>query len=906
MSRFNSNIGKESAKSLLGSYGSDHAVKLGKPIRIYKFRKLSGIIRITPQGEQSLRTDPAFFSQLVNVYTSKEPVVVLWEGSTRVALKKETDELVKYTSVGKYYDLYNNSSFDVENQNSKITFLTNEYVIQTLNKSVELTSYDWIPEDVDITDYVYLILDKRAQSYQWLEIMNISPNWNEETKQIEKVNISFENVGLKYAESGKNILDFFQFGAIGEGYAFPEEKWDEENETLITKVNSSYIRDYGLTSIQFDYMSCAGDSSFAIYGREIGDIDENGNQILDKPYRLFLHQELFPFSSNVFFNKPNSNSFMVENVKPTVSGIWKSYKQNPNASLGGYNILENKEVLCGFEMSKDDVEASNPIVDNSYSFENWDTTSFFEMKGEYDFSSVPGIKSVKEWGGARYGYTMFLNFNSYVNFSSDVFNFENKETKKYKLTDTLGVIGGLVDIIIGGLDIGWTSSNSKAPNQPMNLRIPCIAYLNGMSALEENAPLPCDVFLDDKGKQVIPVNTNVMTSHRFSLTNLIQDSSQVRDDAIIGKGKDGVWNTKYIGQTKFEDGTFINDDESEFKWNPPTTKTLSAGIGKKWIIDAVETHVIANSDVRLTAYVEDDFAKPISIYQSLFTTLSKAINDIRLWGTTMKFNYYDEFNTEGDRVKWPEMVLPPLPEFDKSPIVCEERNFVSEEITCKYVVASQPEEIFIETAYGETGSSSNLIVWNRRGANGTDNTFTVSTNFDIKEYNYIAKSPKNRKINTMEEIDYVEINYKIMFNDGFVKVNMYAPIIFIDENEGVVSNDALVQTKQLVNLEEETVYIDVRGVDGKVSTLEVGKIKPLDIGNKKFFDFNTIKLTRNPQTKTIEVSWTPKAQNIDMTNQFKYSGLASTLRCYVFKRGEPFDKYTTELVSVILHLKKDV
>ncbi|MGL4616653.1 MAG: hypothetical protein ACRCUM_00280, partial [Mycoplasmoidaceae bacterium] len=549
------------------------------------------------------------------------------------------------------------------------------------------------------------------------------------------------------------------------------------------------------------------------------------NQILDKPYRLFLHQELFPFSSNVFFNKPNSNSFMCEGVKPTIDGIWESYKKNPNASLGGYNMLESKEVLCGFDMNKDDVYESNSSESGNYALENWDTSSFFQMKGEYDFSSVPGIKNVKEWNGAKYSYAMFLNFNSYVNFSSDVFNFDYKETKKYKLTDTLGVIGGLTDILIGGLDIGWTDSNSKAPNQPMNLRIPCIAYLNGMSALEENAPLPCDVFLDDKAKQVIPVNTNVMTSHRFSLTNLIKDTSQPRPGAPIGKGGDCIWNTKYLGQTKFEDGTFINEDESEFEWNPPTTTTVDAGVGKKWIIDIIKPHVIANCDVRLTAYVEDDFAKPVSIYQSLFSTLSKSINDVRLWGSTMKFNYYDELNTEGDRVKWPEMVLPPLPEFDKSPIIFENINFAGEELEAKQLQFKKT-----GTVFSDEKSGNNIGYRHELSISSTSTKYVLNSNviFEFKDFGYQATTIKQRKIDTMQDLAYVEINYEISFGEDIIPITLYCPINAISDDEGIVDNNSIVEQKPNVNLNGSKVSYQIIGIGNITQNGTIGYIKPLN------------------------------------------------------------------------------
>lgn len=870
MSRFNNNIGKNSAEALSGSYGQDHAVDFGKPIRIYKFRKLSGIIRITPQGEQTLRSDPASFTQLINLYTSKEPVVVLWEGSTSVSLN-DKDEIVKTTNVGKFYDLYSNSSFAAENKNDKITFVSNEFTTQSLDKSVELTSYDWIPEDVDISDYVYLILDKRAQSYQWLEITSVSPNWNEEQEKLENVNIDFANIGTKYAESGKNILDFFQFGAIGEGYAFPKQETvddGEGNETVETTVDYKYLNDVGISTLQFDYMCGAADSSIAIYGRKTGFIDDNGDYILDKPHRLFLHEELFPLSSKIFFNKPNVNSFVYEGAKPTVDGIWKSYKDVPssNNAIGQYNILETKEVLTGFEMDRPTVLASNP-VSGSYTKENWNNGLFIKMKQAYNFDSVVGIKSVgaNPAGWADFNYTMFLNFNSYVNFSSDTFNFDAKETKKYKLTDVLGMVGGIVSILIGGLNVGWTAINSLAPNQPMNLRFPCISYTNGIAALSDTAPLPCDVFLDDKQKQVIPVNTNVMTSHRYSLTDLIYDGSQVRAGADYGKGQDGVWYTKYIGQTKFEDGTDINADGSPFEFNPATTNTLFPTVGARWIVDAIVSHVITNADVRLTAYVENyneiGETENVSVYQSLFSTASKAINDIRLWGGTMKFNYYDKFNSFGGVVKWPELALPPPAPVDRTPIYCP-FSYVPEEVEMKTIASG-----------GSISKSTQIFDFNYNfSASFNSSTKTVSGRIQFayrtKDFSLTtAPSLTTRPVESLKDLQYVYISVILSMDGANVENRIYAEFdpTGDDDVQIFTSSDLIIDRTPISNVNTTGGY-----------SWKLTAISPPVYGNlvscpiwktSNFFKMSKITVTRNIGRKTVTVKFETTGELCILSNE---------------------------------------
>lgn len=899
MSRFNNNIGKNSAEALSGSYGQDHAVDFGKPIRIYKFRKLSGIIRITPQGEQTLRSDPASFTQLINLYTSKEPVVVLWEGSTSVSLN-DKDEIVKTTNVGKFYDLYSNSSFAAENKNDKITFVSNEFTTQSLDKSVELTSYDWIPEDVDISDYVYLILDKRAQSYQWLEITSVSPNWNEEQEKLENVNIDFANIGTKYAESGKNILDFFQFGAIGEGYAFPKQETvddGEGNETVETTVDNKYLYDVGISTLQFDYMCGAADSSIAVYGRKTGFIDDNGDYILDKPHRLFLHEELFPLSSKIFFNKPNVNSFVYEGARPTVDGIWKSYKDVPssNNAIGQYNILETKEVLTGFEMDRPTVLASNP-VSGSYTKENWNNGLFIKMKQAYDFDSVVGIKSVgaNSVGWAVFNYTMFLNFNSYVNFSSDTFNFDAKETKKYKLTDVLGMVGGVVSILIGGLNVGWTSINSLAPNQPMNLRFPCISYTNGIAALNDTAPLPCDVFLDDKQKQVIPVNTNVMTSHRYSLTDLIYDGSQIRAGADYGRGENGVWYTKYIGQTKFEDGTNINADGSPFEFNPATTNTTPSTIGTRWIVDAIVSHVITNADVRLTAYVENyneiGETENVSVYQSLFSTASKAINDIRLWGSIMKFNYYDRFNSFGGVVKWPELALPPPAPIDKTPIYCP-FSYAKETAKMEPIKNSgnkRVDKIMFSIYYlFKSEETSPKIIEGIMNYSYSLATFNLTT----------LPTLPSRPVGSLKDLQYVYVLVVLSMDGANIENRIYAEFdpTGDDDVQTFTGSKIIIDRTPISNIDATSKYQVYNQSTAGLGWIDLVKVPVFK--TCPFFDKSKITVTRDRGKNTVVVKWeTPTQSSIVSNKPFKVTLGARQS----YRSAEGFNDYTftSEIKSI--------
>lgn len=666
--RINRNIYQNVINSSLGDIDTNW-ISSGRPYFVYKFRKESGILRMTPAGELGLDTNASTMSQVVNLYSGKEPVVVIWEGSTNLKVDEKDNVIKKYT-VGEYYEMYGVCPMSVANQNESISFLSNDFITQFLNKDITLLSKDWIPTDNDVLDFVYMIIDSRARSYQWLEIENYIPNYNEETKSLENVEITFANINLKYASSGKSILDFFQFGAIGEGYAFPTETIltnGQGDKTIRVGYDIKKSLDNGANFLQFDFMSGCALSSVTVYGRETSQETNNENEfMIDKPKRLFLHQSFFPIVSPLFFNQPNSNYFWCEGARSTMSGVWETYKEKAagNNLLSNYNVGKTKTTIGGLEMTPTKVRNTNPISGGQYSYQLWNNEKIFNLSGNYDFSSVNGIKSADMSKAPPFTICDFLNFNSFVNFSSDVFNYEFNETTKYKLGDVLGVLGSILNIFTGGLDFGWTSIKSLAPSQPMNILFPCVSYEIGMIGISNATALPMEVFSDDKDASVIPIPINVLSSFKFSLTDRILDTSQVRPDKEIGQGREGIWNTKYLGQTKFENGDYINTDKSVFEFNPATTTAIPTPVGTGFLIDYIGFHAVAQSDIKISATQEATdltTGKQVikNIYSSLFETISKARKDIRIWGNSMKFNYYDKINTDGI-VSWPNQT--PLPQ----------------------------------------------------------------------------------------------------------------------------------------------------------------------------------------------------------------------------------------------------
>lgn len=663
--RLHNSFFEDSFENTSYEIGDDLITSFGKPINVYKFRRVSGITRITNFGEKSVSYSNNKFQQTTNVYNGKSPINVVWEGSTKLVVN-EQDKIIKETKVGTYYKLYFHEATNTQLVVDNINILNKEYVNSYLNKEITLHSIDWNPTDDDILDYVYLILDKRNQSYQWLEISSVQPYYHENTKKFVRSEISFENINLKYSRTGKTLVDLIQFGAIGEGYCFPKE--DEDGNVTLDEERLLRPRD-GAIELQFDFNGGTGNSSFLIWGRR-KEQQVDGKIILDKTHLLLPYRINYPQLGDFFYNQPNLNSYVIINAKPNKQEIWNSYKTSykNNERIGEYNVDKTKQVLTGFSVNSNEVRQTNPGVST---YVNWDNLYNINLDFDVNLEPIPFLNKEVKKIERKVDYSTFFTINAFLNWTSDVFNYDYRETIKYKLTDTLGILGSLVNILVGGLDIGWTRDRNYTDlKQQINFLCPCISFEDGKAALTEQAPLPTDIFIDDNAKKILPTATNVLTSWNMSLTDMFQDETLEVENAEIGKGGKGIWYTKYLGQAKDEDGNWLLSTKQTVKLN---LQTFRPYVRKEevtsYIIDFVDFKAVGQCDYRISSYNTRNEV----IYSSYQETNAKARDEISLWGNQIKFNCYDQFNTEG-QAQWPENVVTPKPDIDKYKYIIKETN----------------------------------------------------------------------------------------------------------------------------------------------------------------------------------------------------------------------------------------
>ena len=648
------------AENFLNEVGDNITTKVGKPIYLYKFRKTSGNIKLTNLGERSIDYDNNIFRQTTNVYTGKEPITVVWEDSTKLSVDNQ-DNIIKECKVGTYYELYFEDTADNNLTIDNLQILDKNYVNSYITKNLQLKSYNWEVNENDTLEYVYLILDKRNQSLQWLEITNYRNYYQKETRNFIESEITFESVNLKYSQSGKTLIDFIQLGSLGEGYAFPKEEYDNNGKATISLDQELLLRtNDGVRQIQYDFNNGVGNSDFLFWGRVKETLikEENGiYQInVSKPQMLFPYRANFPKSGTFFYNKPNLNSYVVLKSSPTKQEVWASYKEayKSNDRIGEYNVDKTKQVLTGFKCDLAQVRNSNKDWKTNLNWDNQRSVALNLQK--INLTPIPYVKNINQIN-RQATYCEFFVINSFLNWYTDVIKFDYRETTKWKLTDTLGILGSITNTLVGGLDIGWTSTNTLGPDQPLNFLIPCISFEDGKSALSDQAPLPSDIFIDSNIKKVLPTSTNVLTSWNLTLTDQFIDTS-ITDNLIQeeGKGLNGIWNTKYLGQTTDEQGRQLLQDGRQLELNLNTFVMYKPSTNNGFIVDIDKHHTIGECDYKVSGYN----ANNETIYTLYSETNAKARNEITLWENMNKYNYYDKFNTLGQST-WPKQVIPPTP-----------------------------------------------------------------------------------------------------------------------------------------------------------------------------------------------------------------------------------------------------
>lgn len=653
--------------------GDDLITFVGKKINVYKFRKISGITAFTTKGQQGLEYNPNEAGQYIHIYSSNEPVTIVWEGSTKIETINN-QELEKTLQVGKYETMwFNNNDISSDLEDADIDIFNINYKTQTAKRTIQLASKEWEIELHDQMNYLYLVLDPAVKFPQLLEIKHYSNKYHHtDNKKFLYSIATFESVNFKFAQSGRNILETIQFGAPGEEYAYPKEivNEDGEVEVILDEEKLEYINVKGVKSVQIEFNNAVNFSSIRFLGRKKNTLKENISNKkkkfkVDLPSFLFTKELLPPKINNFMYNTPNSTNIFTNLTGLSKKSVWNSYKEHwkDASSGGGYNILEQKEVRAGLQFDDGVQNDTNPAHLWEDDFKIKMSSWFSDLETKSSLQTISYCKDVINGSDYDKTFADWNNINGIYNSNTEALNYSYEEVTRWSLKDVLGVLGGVVEILMGGLDYGWVKTKLiKTMFKRFNFTQPWIT-LNDFKAIYGNnynlqtKPQPLDFFDDNRSKNMLPVNTNIYCAYRFGLTNYFKDTENVISNNELGKGGNGVWKTLYLGQTTFEDGTAIFNNNEPLKIDLAGFSSHTSLDSEEFIIDYIDFKVLGATDYKISCYDVDGK----EIYGYYGKTTAKIKEDLRLWTNRMKLNYYDQYNTIG-QIDYPKPLEPNNPD----------------------------------------------------------------------------------------------------------------------------------------------------------------------------------------------------------------------------------------------------
>ena len=650
--------------------GSELITFVGKPINVYQFRKVSGVTTFSTSGQGGLEINPNDLAQYTQIYSSNEPVTIVWKNSTYIEVVNNL-RLEKVLKPGIYFPMYymrTDATSDIEDNN--INIFNVDYKTQSAKRTIELTSDKWEVSLDDQLNHLYLIIDPTIQFHQLLEIKSYTNLYHHnEERAFLRSNVQFESINFKFANTGRNILEAIQFAAAGEEYAYPKEIIGENNEVLV-KLERQKLEVDGVASLQLDFDNAVALSSIRLIGRTKNIVKDSYDTdevrfLVDTPSFLFLSDIKPPHPNPFTYNTPNGTNTFHNLSHLSKTSIWADYKTAWRDNLS-YNMLETKEVRAGFKHSEvQNQDGDNFMWDPRFSV---DMTKFFQADEiRNSINSIPYIKTEFTSNSFVKKINDWLNINGLYNSNTEALNYEYKELVRWSLKSVLGVFGNVVQILMGGLDWGWTTTRIlKDMFKNFNFTQPYITF-NDFEAIygqkwNVNGKLqPIDFFDDNKSKNMLPVNTNIYCAYHFGLTNYFRDTSNTRPGADLGKGGNGIWKTLYIGQSKFEDLTNIRPDAKPLRIDLSRLEAYNSLDNNEFILDYIEFKAIAGSNYKISAFN----SKGEEIYGYYGKTIGKVKEDLRLWTNRIKLNYYDNINSFGNLL-YPEPIEPVDPTFTRT------------------------------------------------------------------------------------------------------------------------------------------------------------------------------------------------------------------------------------------------
>ena len=177
---------------------------IGDEVFLYDFTIVSGFVYLNERGENTLNSNPANDNTNVLVQTSKEPMVAYWtdsfEGQPIINEQEVQTGIKKVFKVGKYYKSYI-SNISLDSSQTTIQWNNVDYNTMIVNRTINLFVEGTDFNQVDLNKHIFLILNRRAKSLQWLRLTNSTPVYspvgdNNAEANLDGSIITLENLNL--------------------------------------------------------------------------------------------------------------------------------------------------------------------------------------------------------------------------------------------------------------------------------------------------------------------------------------------------------------------------------------------------------------------------------------------------------------------------------------------------------------------------------------------------------------------------------------------------------------------------------------------------------------------------------------------------------------------------------------
>lgn len=574
----------------------------GQPVRVYPFKIVSGLSYFTNRGQKPLGSnigetqfradntssskDFGGYTGATTIFSGSKPIIAYWFGVLYAETKATNPKNGAENCIHEWINAVpiegtNDQQWEPQAFTNPITNQTEnpwkecglvsfsvssgkERHSETLDNlkvacyettySYVLFSNDWVPTFQEINEFVYFIIDIRCASPIALRIDTVEPHYDN-YGILQDCQITFESVNQYFNQTGRNVLTYVKFGAVGDGYPFPEEIIQDDG-TLLTRINMNLLNPKygGVSQVAVKNNSLTGQFGGLIYGHAYKQFNtEYGLIRLEKytdpdryllPYQFVAPmKDMIDVSSEVIASSYDLMLNMLL-INEQIWGNWKSTKEY-------YNLTQNWTFQGGLAFNDPlDVNTSNVLYGASNTIFNGNMQYTTWTQNNPDHTTLGN-----GYGSKNLAMVMMSNSYGYgLDFLSDNTNGTHKWTNQLNGVSGYGFYiptSTVFDYRGTYLTVGQATNPISASANYLTLNTMAMLndwfdlyYANGFQPPSDTASeILAFTNYSGQGSFILPQDFYVLNS--FSMINVHQLEINYRDGIVYTnktQGQDTWWN----------------------------------------------------------------------------------------------------------------------------------------------------------------------------------------------------------------------------------------------------------------------------------------------------------------------------------------------------------------------------